>query len=369
MLFKKMEKMSPKQRITSILNKKPHDCLSWTVLIDNNTLDLLPDRLKGNYGIDFYRYIKCDILLLNGWNTPYVFRSPELHWSKEVTVETFEENEKVIRKIKTKDGDLTSIYGKNGHPLKYMIDSRKAIKIYTSLWKEANFVGYDDSETLKKLENLVGEDGVITRFWGPSTIPRLLEMDMGTVNFYYLLYDYPSEMENLINTIHKKELEAFKILSEGPCNCVILVENTSTHYISPQVYKTFNMPHQQEFVEIIKNSGKTAILHMCGHIRKILHLIKETGCDGIHALTPPPTGDTPWEIALDILGQDTIIISALDPSVFLLNKIDDIPRILELLITKRLKESNFILGVFADGIKVEPERFCVISQWVEQNKK
>jgi len=51
MLFKKMEKMSPKQRITSILNKKPHDCLSWTVLIDNNTLDLLPDRLKETMGL------------------------------------------------------------------------------------------------------------------------------------------------------------------------------------------------------------------------------------------------------------------------------------------------------------------------------
>ncbi len=361
--------MTPKERITSILKKKPHDCLSWTALIDNNTLDLLPEHLKGNYGIDFYKHIKCDILLLDGWNTPYVFRSPELKWSPKVSIETYKDSEKVIRNISTPEGTLTAVCGKNGHPLKYMVDCLEAVRIYTVMWEQAEFVRHDDGETLKKLENLVDENGVITRFWGPSTIPRLLEMDMGTVNFYYLLHDYPDEMKRLIDTMHRKELDAFRILAEGPCSCVILVENTSTYYISPKIYQQFNMPHQQEFVKIIKNAGKTAILHMCGHVRNILHLIKETGCDGIHALTPPPTGDTPWELALDILGEDTIIISALDPSVFLLNKIQDIPPALDLLITERLKKANFILGVFADGISVEPERFYAISQWVEKNRK
>jgi hypothetical protein len=28
-------------------------------------------------GIDFYKHLGCDIFLLNGWNTPHPFRSPE----------------------------------------------------------------------------------------------------------------------------------------------------------------------------------------------------------------------------------------------------------------------------------------------------
>lgn len=360
--------MTPKQRLKAILNKKPHDCLSWTALIDNNTLDFLPEDLKGNYGIDFYKHIKCDILLLNGWNTPFVFKSPELKWNHNITTNIIKENGKIIKEFLTPRGKLTGIYGKGGHPVKYMIDSIEAVKIYTQMWEQAKFVSHDDTEVFNILENLVGENGLVVRFWGPSTIPRLLEIDMGTLNFYYLLNDYPEEMKKLIETIHEKEKEAFKILSKGPCDCVILVENTSTHYISPQIYKRFNMVHQQEFVEAIKNSGKTAILHMCGQVKNILPLIKETGCDGIHALTPPPTGDTPWELALDILGEDTIIISALDPTVFLLKGLDEIPNALDLLITERLKRANFILGVFADGIRVEAERFYAISQWIERNR-
>ncbi len=236
------------------------------------------------------------------------------------------------------------------------------------MWEEADFLEFDDREIFNKLEELVGENGVVTRFWGPSAIPRLLEIDMGTENFYYLLNDYPKEMKVLIDTIHEKEKDAFRILAQGPCDCVILVENTSTYYISPKIYELYNMLHQRDFVEITRNAGKTAILHMCGHVKNILHLIKETGCDGIHALTPPPTGDTPWELALDILGQDTIIIGALDPSVFLLSKIQEIPARLDSLVKEKLKKANFILGVFADGIKVELERFYAIARWIEKNR-
>ncbi len=359
-------KMTPRQRLAAILNKKPHDCLSWTALVDNNTLNFFPENLRGNFGIDFYRHIDSDIFLLNGWNTPYTLRSPESKWSEEVKIEVVTENGNNIKRIITPEGTLTGIYARGGHPLKYMIDSMEAVKIYTGMWENAKFVKHDDSETYKILDDLVGDDGIVTRFWGPSAIPRLLELDMGTLNFYYFLNDYPAEMKKLIETIHEKEKEAFRILAEGPWSCVILVENTSTHYISPKIYKQFNMPHQAEFISTIKNAGKTAILHMCGHVRKILHLIKETGCDGIHALTRPPTGDTPWEFALDVLGEDIIIIGALDVSTFLLSRIQDIPHMLDLSITDRLRNSNFILGVFADGIKVDLERFYAVSRWAEK---
>jgi len=49
-----------------------------------------------------------------------------------------------------------------------------------------------------------------------------------------------------------------------PCASVTLIENTSTFYISPAVYRQYNMPHQREFVEIVKRAGKTA---RAAHVR------------------------------------------------------------------------------------------------------
>lgn len=46
-------------------------------------------------------------------------------------------------------------------------------------------------------------------FWGPSTVPLLLEKIMGFQTFYYLLADCPDEMDGLIRTMHQRELDAF----------------------------------------------------------------------------------------------------------------------------------------------------------------
>ncbi|MFC1672086.1 uroporphyrinogen decarboxylase family protein, partial [Planctomycetota bacterium] len=307
--------MTGRERMNAVLRKQPTDGLSWCTLVDNATLSGLPESLRGNGGIDFYRHLGCDVFLLNGWNTPHRFISPRLEWPEwlEETQETEGDRKAVHWK---KNGTTLTARYEGGHPVKYPVDSPEAMKLYREMWEGASFSAGDDTGALAKIDALIGDGGVVTRFWGPSTIPRLLEMDMGTENFYFLLADHPGDMKALIETMHRREVEAFRILADGPWDSVTLVENTSTYYISPQVYRDFNMPHQREFVDIVKASRKTAIIHMCGHVRGILDLIKETGCDGIHALTPPPTGDAPWEDALDVIGEDLIIFGCLDPTVF-----------------------------------------------------
>ncbi|HPU85474.1 MAG TPA: uroporphyrinogen decarboxylase family protein [Candidatus Latescibacteria bacterium] len=357
--------MTGRERLQAILRKQPKDGLAWTTLVDNATLGLLPEHLRGNGGIDFYKHLGCDVFLLNGWNTPHDLRSPVHQWPESVEVSVEWDANTATTRWKTPRGELTGIT-RNGHPVKYPVDSLEAVRIYTEMWEGAAFHPFDDRPALSELDQLIGECGVVTRFWGPSTIPRLLEQDMGTQHFYYLLADHPDDMRTLIRTIHGRELEAFRLLAEGPWESVTLVENTSTYYISPAVYREFNMPHQRDFVETVKAAGKTALLHMCGHVRRILDLIGQTGCDGIHALTPPPTGDTPWEDALDVLGEDTIIFGALDPTVFVAGDAEEIAPSLDRLVTSRLRGANFVLCPFADGIPVPLERFLAVSAWVKK---
>ena len=356
--------MTGRERLQAVLKKQATDRLPWTTLVDNNSLDRFPPELRGNGGLDFYRHLGCDIFLLDGWNTPHGFGSPDLQWTPGTAVDHSRAGTQDVTTWQTPKGDLTAIY-ERGHPVKYPVDLIEAVRVFRWMWEGARFERRDESAPFAAIERLLGHDGVMTRFWGPSTIPRLLEQDMGTQNFYYLMADYPEEMDGLIRTIHGCELEAFRILAEGPWESVTLVENTSTYYISPQIYEKYNMPHQRDFVEIVKRAGKTAILHMCGHVLAILPLIKETGCDGIHALTPPPTGNTPWEAALDVLGDDLIILGALDPSIFVSGPVDQIGPALDRLITPRLRASPFVLAPFADGIPVELERFLAVKRWVE----
>jgi len=358
--------MTGRERITAILNKQPVDRLAWTTLVDGNTLNSLPADMKGMSGIDFYRYIGCDIFLLNNWGIQPGFSSPAFTWSEEVTVSSRIDDGKRIQELQTPEGTLRAIY-RGGHPIKYPVASKEEVNLYRQMWEDAQFVVRDDNQAHEKINAIIGEDGITTRFWGPSTIPRLLEYDMGVKNFYYLLCDHPREMEALINTIHERELKAFEILAQGPCDVIILCENTSTFYISPDIYRKYNGPHVRDFVEIVHAVGKTAIIHMCGHVKNILDQLKDTGLDGIHALTPPPTGDTPFELALDVLGEDLIIIGVLDPTIFALGPVEEIASALDALYIPRLRRANFILCPGADGITVPLERFLAVAEWMERN--
>ena len=357
--------MTGRERLNSVLRKRPTDRLPWTTLVDERTLCLLPDELRASSHIDFCRHLGCDMFMLNGWGTQHSLRSPELRWSKSVETELERDDGRRTVRIRTPKGELTRVI-EGTHPVKYAVDSIEAVHIYRDMWEGAMFTACDDTDSLAAIDEAIEDDGVVTRFWGPSTIPRLLEEDMGTENFYYLMADNPDEMHGLIQTMHEREMDAFGILADGPWDSITLCENTSTFYISPDIYKRYNMPHQRDFVTLAQDNNKVAILHMCGHVRNILDLIKETGCDGIHALTPEPTGDTPWEEALDVIGDDLIILGILDPSVFISGPIEAIPAALDEMITPRLRESHFVLHPAADGIPVPLERFEAVKHWMDE---
>jgi uroporphyrinogen-III decarboxylase len=185
--------------------------------------------------------------------------------------------------------------------------------------------------------------------------------------FYYLWHDHPADVDGLVAAIHQRQREAFALLAQGPCEVIVLVENTSSYYISPQLYRRHNGPHVAEYVEAVHQAGKVAVVHMCGHVRGLLEQIRDTGLDGVHALTPPPTGDTPWELALDVLGEEIAIVGALDPTVFATGPLEAIPAELDRVYTPRLRRAHFVLGPFADGIPVPVERFQAVQRWMERH--
>jgi len=358
--------MTGRERLNAILHKEPVDRLSWTTLVDAATLSGLPEPLRENGGIEFYRHIGCDIFLLNGWGTPHEFRAPELRWPAYVKESVRAESDQLIREWRTPRGALSAVF-RNGHPLKYPVDSVESLRIYRDMWEGAHFGIHDDEPVLAAINRLIGDDGIVTRFWGPSTIPLLLQDDIGTERFYYLLSDHRQEMEELIAVIHARQLQAFRILAQGPCDAVTLCENTSTRYISPDAYRRYNMAHVCDFVDMMHAQRKIALIHMCGHVLDILPDIRQTRLDGVHALTPPPTGNTPWETALDILDEDIIIIGLLDPTVFCSGPIEEIGAALDLLYTPRLRRAHFCLALGADGIAVPLERFLAVKQWMEHH--
>ena len=88
---------------------------------------------------------------------------------------------------------------------------------------------------------------------------------------------------------------------------------------------------------------------MCRPVKILLHQIKDTGFDGIHALTAPPIGDTPAELALDVIKEDLIINAEIPASVFQSGPVEGIASALDELYTPRLRRANYSGGCVQMG--------------------
>jgi len=109
-------------------------------------------------------------------------------------------------------------------------------------------------------------------------------------------------------------------------------------------------------------------LHMCGHIKKLLPIIRETELDGIHALTAPPVGDTYCEDVLDLWGNKNIfLMPCFDPVTLNQCSAKQISDMLDRFYTPRLREAHIILCLFVDGIDVPLDKLEIVSEWFCKN--
>jgi len=267
-------------------------------------------------------------------------------------------------------GILTGITRSN-HPFKYPVETIEDLRILKKIWENTKYVLRTKGceETYERIDKLIGDSGLYIPTVEPSALQTLLEEDIGMENFYYMFTDYPDEVTELVELIHDRRRQQYHIIAEQmPYIGCISVESTSTSYICPDIYRQFSQRHMADFVAIMHEHGKKGILHMCGLVNNLLSNFVPTALDGIHALTPPPIGDTNIEHALDVLGDGLFILTAVGNNVLYPNYDPDVLyRELREAITPRLKRSNVLFGMGADGITMPLDHFFTFGEWFQKN--
>jgi len=364
--------MTRRERILAVLSRRPADRLCWTALCDETTRNGMPRELRELPMLDFYRHLGCDILPFGNFGLPketrFVPPARRLAPDLKITAQASQDGVRTERQ-QTPWGTLTATFRK-GHPVKHPVETKDDLRVLRNVWESTRYEIADGvGESHKRIEDVLGDDGVFTQTLSPSPVQQLIEYDMGLLNFYALLSDHRREVEELLGLMHARRCQEYRLTAErSPARVIISVENTSSHLTSPDYYRRYSLPQLRDFVDIMRERGKVAILHMCGHLRALLPAIKETGLDGIHAMTPPPIGDTPWETGLDVLGEGAIIMGSL--SMCLTNPVlpnpVDIQERLDSLMTDRLRRANLILCAGADGTPLPIAPFHAVRDWIEQ---
>ena len=367
--------MTGRERVTAILRGRPADRPAWTTLADTRTFDIMPENVRVDNALNFYRVIGCDVMSFGNFAFPKHCRAESPARLVTPPVETDVRTEDDGLRVQTRAtpwGTLTATF-RSGHPIRHPVESLEELRILLNLWRESRYEPAEGwEETYARADAAIGDMGVYVPTVQPSPVQRLIEFDMGMTHFYYLLQDHPPEMRELLDAMHACRMQEYEILAaHSPAEAIIPVENTSTTMLSPDIYRELSLPQIRDFCDVCHRHGEKAILHMCGLLKDLLPAIGETGLDGINGLTPPPFGDTPFELALDQLGEDLIILGGiLDGSVFLKPDVteEDIRRKLdEIYSAPRIRRANLLLWLPADGLPVPLERFLAVREWMEQH--
>jgi len=354
------KKMNSKERLLAVLKGKKADRMPWAPLIDGYFLSSLKEKNIEMNSIELLRHIRADILerhvptcidILQTGSSYMTYTNP-----KNIMVQ---KNIKITMNFNKKSGEIFNIYEtplgiiKEKYvftkaspflpfPVEHKIKKKEDLAIYKYLL--TNIQPVPSFNNFQKVVDYIGDDGLATASGPPTPLLRLLEKDMGVENFYYYLYDYPKEMEEILDIMHERNKNTYRIVIKSPAEVIIGYENSSTTLFSPQIYKNYCLNQINEYVDIVHGAGKIFLTHMCGKLDRIMDLISEGKQDGIADVAPSPTGDLNISKALKVWGRNKIVIGGIDATAFTQLSVDDIKEYVKDLLEQINPADNFILG-------------------------
>ena len=330
--------MTGRDRLAAVYHGALADRVPWAPLIMTDTLSTYPEEIRDRGPVAFTRAVGGDVLC-----------RCHMHRTEHPRVPVAEHVDADTRTIeyRTPFGTLCEVR-RAGRILERQV---KELADYDALRYvcENQQITVDETRYADAVAQ-VGDAGIITASVGPTPVQRLLQFEMGVEGFVYHLADHPRELEALMDAMHAKDLEFYRQIAASPAEYVMIYENTSTTMISPAIYEQYSLGHVRGFVDAMHEQGKIAIVHMCGKIDKLLHLIRQTGLDAVDCLTPAPTGDVDFAEAFRVLGDGVTIHGLLDPSGWTHRPMDEVERNIEQLLSPDVLAKPFVFCTAADGL-------------------
>ncbi len=220
--------------------------------------------------------------------------------------------------VHTPVGKQTAIHRKSvnsAHPitLKWEVDSLEELKVVT--WREENATWEWDQEQydhwLKATEGL----GAPTIFMPRMNIQNLYLDKMGVEKGVYALYDWPDQIETFFQKLEECQDRLIEVVNQSPIDIINFGENVHSGTLSPDLFLKYHLPACQRRCDKLHAAGKFCCSHWDGDTGPLLRYAKETGLDGIEAITPLPQGDVTLEEIKDALGDEVFLLDGI-PAIY-----------------------------------------------------
>ena len=296
--------MNGRERITAALQHRAADRIPWAPLLDAYFTSSLPPGQEMSV-VEVCRAIGADVL------ERHVPAMRKIYHEADVT--RHEDGPDIYTTIETPAGTLTEhriIMPTTTFICEPFIKSVADFDAYRFWVEHTEYVA--DYDAFVREDEAIGDDGLASASGPQSPLQFLIGEDMGMERVIYTLYDHPGELEALLEAMHEKCKEAYRVLAASPALVVIGYEDVSTSTGSPAMYRKYTMRYLDEYADIVHAQGKIFITHMCGLLKGVAPLVAQGRMDGIDSLTPPTTGDLPIDEAR-AAWPGKVIVGGLEP--------------------------------------------------------
>lgn len=167
--------------------------------------------------------------------------------------------------------------------------------------------------------------------------------------------DYPADVDALLAAMHERNKKAFRLMRDLKCEAIIAYEDTSTTLLNEEWLLNYAVTAVNDYAEILKDSGKVYVTHMCGKLNAFKHLISRFKSDGIDSLCPPTTGDLCLWDARKAFPEKVLIGGIEPPALVVMNKEETLRYIIDF-INNMTDKTGVILSTgdaTPNGTKIE----------------
>jgi len=273
----------------------------------------LPEPYTGLNSYEVYRSLGCSARLYE-FNScfrrlehPAVsFRERDLN---ETDVETL---------VETPVGRQIAVHRKSPHSphritLKWEIESLAELKVAT--WREENATWEWDQAEYDRHLRACGDLGAPTMFMPRMNVQCLYIEKMGVEKGVYALFEWPTEIERFFAALEECHERLIDVINPSPIEIINFGENIHAGTLSPDLFRRYHLPACRRRCDRLHAAGKFVCSHWDGDTRPLLPYAKETGLDGIEAITPRPQGDVTLAEIKTALGDEIFLLDGI-PAIY-----------------------------------------------------
>jgi hypothetical protein len=341
---------TPYERILAVFEGKGSDGVPWNIRHEfwyhyNLIRGTLPAKYRGMRLIDVCLEWGASWRCYSGYFTDSFVKAS---YSGDVEVKTFINGRTVITEFKTPKGTLRQTSMKDDlkitsriieFPVKSLEDLKPLGYILENLRVEF------DQETYVRMERELKGQGMVSYFFPRSPYQSLILEYAGLERTMRFLLKYRREIEGFMEVIKTSNDIFYEVMADTPIKIFNLGENIDVRMTPPRIFEKYCLPYYRERADYLHRKRKYVHIHVDGYAKPLLPLLRESGLDGVEALTVKPVGDMTLEDIKRDLGDEIVILDGIPyiyfiPEAVSLNEFD---RFVRKIIS--MFRNNLVLGI------------------------